>query len=123
VVLSALLVLPSVLFVTANVLKNELGVGGSSTVLATLADPQDVGNGVITAVVLVGPVLALAVILVPILRLRLGRSRDVVEVTVTIRVRWGNLAVAGAAGLMLAILGGYLLVENVDCWFGPSVVC
>ena len=70
-----------------------------------------------------GPILALILVLLPLVRLRVGRSPESVEASVTVRLRWGQLAVAGVALAVLAILFAYLIVENGDCWFGPTVAC
>ena len=121
--LGGLLVLPGVLFVVANVLKYELGFPALADALGPLAEPRGVVEGVVTAVVVLGPVLALAVALAPIVRLRTARSRDGLEATVSLRVRRANLLVAGLAFTLLTILGAYLFAENASCWFGSSVAC
>jgi hypothetical protein len=121
--LGGLLVLPAVLFVVANVLKYELGFPALADALGPLAEPRGVVEGVVTAVVVLGPVLALAVALAPIVRLRTARSRDGLEATVSLRVRRANLVVAGLAFTVLTILGAYLFAENAGCWFGSSVAC
>lgn len=121
--LGGLLVLPSVLFVAANVLKHEFRFPALADALGPLAEPRGVAEGVVTAVVLLGPILAVAVVLAPIVRLRTARSRDALEATLSLRVRRANLAVAGVAFITLAVLGGYLFAENAECWFGSSLAC
>ncbi len=121
--LGGLLVLPSVLFVVANVLKHQLGFPALAEALGPLAEPRGAGGGLVTAAVLLGPVAALVVVLAPILGLRMARSRDALEATVSLRVRRVNLVVAGVALSMLVVLGGYLFAENASCWFGSSVAC
>ncbi len=121
--LGGLLVLPSALFVAANVLKHELGIPALADRLGWFAEPGDIGAAGVTAVVLFGPVLALIVVLVPIVRLRMTRSKDALEATVALRVRPANLAVAGVSLAVLALLGAYLVSENANCWFGSSGHC
>ena len=121
--LGGLLLLPSVLFVAANVLKHELGFPALADALGALAEPRGVAEGVVTAVVILGPILALTVVLVPIVRLRMTRSRDELEATVSLRIRRANLMVAGVAFAVIAVLGAYLFAENASCWFGSSVAC
>ena len=118
-----LLVLPSALFVAANVLKHELGIPALADRLGWFAEPGDIGATGVTAVVLFGPVLALIVVLVPIVRLRMSRSNGELEAAVALRVRAANLAVAAVAFAVLALLAGYLFSENASCWFGSSVRC
>jgi hypothetical protein len=121
--LDGLLLLPSVLFVVANVLKYELGLPALAGALGPLAEPRGLAEVVVSVVVLLGPVVAAIVALAPIVRLRWGRSSDVLEATLSLRYRRGNLVVAGIAFAVLAALGGYLLAENASCWFGSSVAC
>lgn len=121
--LAGLLVLPSVLFTAANLLKHGLGIEWLADALGQLAEPGDIMTTGHTALVLGGPVLALLLVLPSVVRFRAGRSPDVVEATVALRLRWAHLAVAGVALTVLAILFAYLIVENGDCWFGPTVAC
>ncbi len=121
--LGGLLLLPAVLFVAGNMLKHELGLPALADALGPLAEPEGVAEGVVTAVVLLGPVLAMMVVLAPIVRLRTARSRSTLEATVSLRVRPANLIVAGVAIGVLAVMGGYLLAENAGCWFGSTVAC
>lgn len=116
--------LPAVAFVAANVLKYGFGVGALSDALGPFAEP---GEGpmdvVVTALVLVGPVVALAIALLPIVRLRLGRSNGTVEAAVSLRLERARVATALVALTVLAVLAGYLVAENADCWFGAATRC
>lgn len=123
-VLAAALVLPGVAFVAANVLKHELGVDALSKVLGPFAEPgRGAMNVVVTALVLVGPVLAVAIALVPVARLRLARSDGMVEAAVSLRLEWARVAVAIVAFAVLAVLAGYLFAENAACWLGSARAC
>lgn len=116
--------LPAVAFVAANVLKYGLGVHALSNVLGSFAEPgEGPVNLVVTALVLVGPLVAIAIALVPILRLRLGRSHGTVEAAFSLRLEWSRVAVALVALAVLAILTGYLAAENAQCWFGSARAC
>ena len=115
-VLAAALVLPAVAFVAANVLKYGFGVDAVSNVLGRFAEPgEGAFNIVVTALVLLFPVVALAIALLPIVRLRLGRSDGTVEAAVSLRLEWARLAVALVALTVLAVLAGYLAAENAAC--------
>jgi hypothetical protein len=123
-VLAGVLVLPAVAFVAANVLKYGLGVDAPSNVLGPFAEPgEGVPNVVVTALVLVGPVVAVALTLAPIVRLRLGRSDGTVEAAVSLRLEWARVAIALVALAVLAGLAGYVVAENSACWWGAAVRC
>ncbi len=123
-VLAAALVLPAVAFVAANVLKYGFGVDAVSNVLGRFAEPgEGASDIVVTALVLLGPVLALAIALLPIVRLRLGGSDGTVEAAVSLRLEWARLAVALVALAALAALAGYLAAENAACWLGSARTC
>lgn len=118
------LVLPAVAFVAANVLKYGLRVDALSNVLGSFAEPgEGPVNVVVTALVLLGPVVAVAIALVPIVRLRLGRSDGRVEAAFSLRLEWARLAIALVALAVLAILAGYLAAENAPCWLGSATRC
>jgi hypothetical protein len=122
--LAGALVLPAVVFVAANVLKYGLGMDALSNVLGPFAEPGEGPlNVVVTALVLVGPVVALALVLVPIVRLRLGRSDGTVEATVSLRLEWARLAIALVALGVLAVLAGHIAAENAACWLGAARAC
>jgi heme/copper-type cytochrome/quinol oxidase subunit 2 len=123
-VLAAALVVPAVAFVAANVLKHGFGVDALSNVLGRFAEPGDGAfNVVVTALVLVGPVVAVAIVLVPIVRLRLGRSDGTAEAAVSVRLEWPRLAIVLVAIAVLAVLATYLAAENAACWLGSARSC
>jgi hypothetical protein len=80
-------------------------------------------NVVVTALVLVGPVVAVAVALVPIVRLRLSRSDGTVEAAVSLQFEWTRVTIGLVALAVLAVLAGYLVAENAACWLGSAVRC
>jgi hypothetical protein len=123
-VLAAALVLPAVAFVAANVLKYAFGVDALSNALGPFAEPgEGPMNVVVTALVILGPVIAAAIALVPILRLRLGRSDGTVEAAVSLRLAWARVGIALVALAVLAVLAGYVVVENYACWLGSARAC
>lgn len=123
-ILAGTLVLPAVAFVSANVLKYGFGVDALSNGLGRFAEPGEGAFSIlVTALVLIGPVVAVAIALVPIVRMRLGRSDGTVEAAVSLRVDWARVAVALVALAVLAVLAGYLAAENAPCWFGSARAC
>jgi hypothetical protein len=122
-ILAAVLVLPAALFVGANVLKYGLGIDGPYDVLGPLTDPPKGAGNVVTAIVLVGPVIGLAIALSPVLRLRFAYPDGEVQGSVSLRLRWVNIAIAVVALGVLAVLFGHILAENAACWFGNETYC
>jgi hypothetical protein len=123
-VLAAALVLPAVAFVSANVLKYGFGVDALSNGLGRFAEPGEGAlNILVTALVLLGPAVAVAITLVPIVQLRLGRSDGAVEAAVSLRLDWARVAVALVALAVLVALAGYLVAENAACWLGSATRC
>lgn len=121
---AAVLLVPAVLFVGANLMKYGLGVNALSDALGPFAEPKDgAADAIVTGLVLVGPVVALVLALAPIVRVRLGRSNGAVEAAVSIRLRWTHIGIAFVALSVLFVLGGYVVVENVPCWFGDATAC
>jgi len=122
-ILAAVMVLPAALFVGANILKYGLGVDGPYGALGPLTDPPRGAGNVVTAIVLVGPVIGLTFALWPVLRLRLSHPDGQVQATVSLRLRWVNIAIAVVALGVLAVLFGHILAENAACWFGSDTFC
>jgi heme/copper-type cytochrome/quinol oxidase subunit 2 len=123
-VLAGALVLPAIAFVAANLLKYGFGVDALSDTLGPFAEPgEGPMNVVVTALVILGPVIAAAIALVPILRLRLGRSDGTVEAVVSLRLEWARVAIALIALAVLAVLAGYVAAENSACWLGSARAC
>jgi hypothetical protein len=122
-ILAAALVLPAALFVGANVLKYGLGIDGPYDVLGRFTDPPKSMGNLVTAIVLIGPVVGLALAGWPVLRLRFAHPDGEVQATVSLRLRWVNIAIAVVALGVLAVLFGHILAENAACWFGSDTFC
>ena len=120
---AAVLVLPAAMFAGANTLKYGLGVDGPYDWLGPLTDPPRSTTDLVTAIVLIGPAIGLAIALWPVVRMRFGHAEHEVSATLTVRLRWANLAVAAVALGVLAILFGHILAENAACWFGSDPYC
>jgi len=105
--LGGLLILPALLFMTASVLKYELGVpflyDGVEPLLGRLDSP----------VVLLGGLLSAAVInILAVVRLDCRREAERLVGTIAIETRGFNLIVLGISALLLGGLLGYLFLEN-----------
>jgi hypothetical protein len=118
-----LLLAPAALFVTANVLASGFGRPGLADTLGPFATPRGAAEVVVSAVVVLGPLAALALEVARLLRVDTGGQGGRVWVTLEVRTAWANVAVAVVAGAILAGLAGYLVTENADCWFGAALRC
>jgi hypothetical protein len=109
------LLAPPLFFVTASLLKYELGVGFLFGPLeALMAEParRHVFNLVSPVVFLGGLCLALALNAYAVLRLNVARERGALVGVVRIEIKALNVAVAASSLLLLATLVGYSLLEH-----------
>ena len=94
--------LPAFYFVTGMVLKHELGLVPTAQIY------------VFSPIVLVGGLaLALGLSRPLVLRLKLEKGDRAVTLSATLLRRPWNLLVVGGSGLFLAVLVGYVIVENL----------
>lgn len=118
VLFALLLCLPSLVFVTANVLAFELGLPGIYDALEpAIAPASDLFESLVALVVVLGPLAALALIAVDLLRAGVDRRVDGAVLRVEIRLAWRHLTVAGLAICLLGAIGLYLFLENVRLGF------
>jgi hypothetical protein len=118
-----LLLAPATLFVTANVLEYGFGRPGLADAFRPFATPRGATEVLVSVVVVLGPLAALVLELVSLLRIDTGRLDGRLRFTLEVRTAWVNVAVAAVAGAMLVGLAGYLVTENADCWFGAALRC
>lgn len=119
---ATLLVVPAAVFVTANVLQHELGVGRAATWLDPLFETSGIG-WLASAIVLAGPVAALLLAISRFLPIRLVRDGDAWEVRIRVRPdRWA-IAIAAVSLAVGGTLAAYLVVENLACVAGIAERC
>jgi hypothetical protein len=108
--LALLLVLPTTTFVILSVLAYELGVIGLQPVIEPIlvALPS---LELVNLFVMVAPMLALAVALVPLVGIGLSRSGRELLLTFALRARGPNLAVIGLSLLVGAIATWHHVIE------------
>jgi formate-dependent nitrite reductase membrane component NrfD len=113
-----LLLIPVALFITASVFKYAVGIPLLYEGLGFLADPRQLPwyNRVSPILFLLGPLVAAAVNLAAIIKLDARREDDRVVTTITFTPRRLNVVVTVISLVLLALLVGYLLAENL----GPS---
>ena len=110
-----ILLLAPLFFVTASLLKYELGIGFLFDPLeAVLSEPgrRYVFNLVSPVVFLGGVILALVLNAYAVLRLDVGREEGAFVGTVRLEVRLWNIVVVAVSLLLLVTLVGYFFAEN-----------
>jgi hypothetical protein len=121
-VLATVLLAPSAIFVTANVLQYGLGVDGAADwfdplfALPTLA-------WILTVFILAGPAVSFLLAASWLLPFRLERDGDAWEVRIRVRPDGWALAVAATSLLVGGILAGHLIAENLACMIGLRPSC
>jgi hypothetical protein len=110
-----LLLIPVALFITASIFKYAVGIPLLYEGLGFLADPRQLPwyNRVSPILFLLGPLVAAAVNLAAVIKLDARREDDRVVATITFTPRRLNVVVAVISLVLLALLVGYLLAENL----------
>jgi DNA-binding XRE family transcriptional regulator len=114
-IVAAVLMLPGLLFVSANLLKFSIGWSAPYDFAARLGAGWSVAPALISPVVIAGgPAIALALIAAVAVRLRTERTAETFSVTgVEVAAEPLPLGVALCAGAALAVLCAYLAAENL----------
>lgn len=124
VLVGAIAVLPSLLFVAANLLKYGLGVDQPYRALEPVIEsPSWAVSALVIVLVLGGPLASLALSLVPIVRLRAQREASLLVGTVALKLSWPHLAIGALSLTLLGILGAHLVAENLPCLTGAAEAC
>lgn len=112
-----LLALPTGYFILINVL-NETGIAGpfnaSQPLLENLGIRQSLGWN-INLLIALGPVIALAISLFQILKIKFHFSKEQIDFSAQVQLKWFPLLVAALSAGLLAILFIYLFAENCNC--------
>jgi hypothetical protein len=113
--LGLLLLIPIALFTTASLLKYAAGVPVLYDGLGFFADPRQLPwyERASPFLFLGGPLAAAALSLGAIVKLDVRREDNQVVTTVTLTPRLLNLTVAILSVVLLAILAGYIVAENL----------
>jgi hypothetical protein len=123
-VLATLVVLPSALFVGASFLKYSFGMPWLYERLGDFANPRtSVEDGIVTTLVLFGPIVAAVLALWPVVRVRLAHREGTIDAGVSLRLAWWNVAVGVFALGLLALLVGHLAADAIACAAGATHTC
>ena len=117
-----LLLLP-VLFVLHNTLTYNAGLGYPLQAAIESTFPTSLFDAISPALILGGPLLAVALKSAILLRITLKRDGDDLLSTIRLRRSPWNIAVVAAAGLLVATVTAYLIGENWACLTGAQAVC
>ena len=122
--LAVALLVPAVLFVTVNLLRYQVGVAQPYDTLSPL---WSTGVGAyqlaFNATVLLGPVIAMTIAAVAVLRVRFARTNAGSNVAMTIRRRWPEIGVLAFGAALVGVMGIYLIAENLPCIRGRQLYC
>lgn len=119
----ALLVIP-VTFVLVNVWQYELGLGLLFNPYDLVYGRSDVLDMVLDVLIIFGPVVAIALNLLPTVRavrIRLAETTFVIEIPR--KISGGTIALVIVGALFMAIMFGYALAENWECIIGLRAYC
>jgi hypothetical protein len=121
-VVAAIAVAPSVLFLAANVVQYGLGVRGAADWMNPIFEQAGIG-WIVTGIILAGPIVCFLLAASRLLPLRLRRDGDAWEVHLRVRADVWALALVAVSGLSGGILAGHLLAENLACMIGVAAGC
>ena len=112
-----LLALPTGYFILINLL-NEMGIVGpynaSQSLLENLGIRQSLGWN-INLLIAFGPVIALAISLFQVLKIKFHFSKEQIDFSAQLKLKWFPLLVAALSAGFLVILLIYLFAENCNC--------
>jgi hypothetical protein len=120
-VVATIAVLPATIFLAAHVLEYVLGIG-SAVWLDRYFEFPVLGRPLV-ALVLVGPVVALALAASWLLPVRLIRDGDAWEIRLRVRVDVWALGIALLAAIVGGFLIGHVAIENLACVIGVPSAC
>lgn len=122
---SAFLAVP-LLFIAVNILEYELGVPVPWNPFESIYEGSDHTplRFFFDALIVFGPLAGLAVLVVPLTRINWSLNRDGVAFSISVRrggaVTLGMIAVGITA---IAVLGTYVVAENLPCILGREIRC
>lgn len=116
--IGVVLIAPSLLFVLANILKFNLDAGYLyDGIFGPLFRTSGLVEGIVTSLVILGPLACLFIAVVTNVHLELRRGSGVVRANVALRKSTPGVALSLISVLVLVALGAYLITENLGCLF------
>ena len=112
-----LLALPTGYFILINLL-NEIGIAdpynASQPLLENLGIRQSLGWN-INLLISFGPIIALIISVFQVLKIKFHFSKEQIDFSARLQLKWFPLLVAALSAGLLAILFIYLFAENCNC--------
>lgn len=119
----SIFLLYSFAFILFNVLYYSLGLNIWNPFLGLESAEPTLVNGLLNMLVVLGPAVALAFFLLPLLNVRLDIRGDQLA-TITVQRGSGlSLALMGLCLLAFGIFAVYLIAENLPCLLGAQAIC
>lgn len=109
----AALMAPTALFVVGSLLAYQLGIGAVNLAMESVNSWLAAQPRIVDLVLVLAPLLALLVAVVPLVRLELRQGESGREVMIAIRLKLLNLAVGVVALAVGALLVWHIVVESV----------
>ena len=121
---AGLLMIPAMLFVTANLLKYQAGLAQPYDVLAPIWSTDVAAyQAAFDSLVLLGPLAAMALVARSVVGLSFARRDGGWVASLSVEKRWPRIALIGSGLLLLGVMGLYLIAENLPCILGRQVLC
>ena len=120
-----LLLLPA-LFIALNVLEYELGIPIAWNPFDAIYDGRESSllTYIVDALIVLGPVLGVAALVIPLTRVRLNSDGHGFALTVAVqKTSWGHIGLIVLSVSTIVVMGMYLVAENLPCILGQQTTC
>ena len=125
-VVGFLLLLVPALFIAVNVLEYELGIPIAWNPFDAVYDGRESSllTYVVDAFIVLGPVLGVAALVIPLTRVKINSDGHGFALTVAVqKTSWAHIGLIVLSVLTIAIMGMYLVAENLPCILGQQTTC
>ena len=120
-----LLLLPA-LFIALNVLEYELGIPIAWNPFDAIYDGRESSllTYIVDALIVLGPVLGVAALVIPLTRVRLNSDGHGFALTVAVqKTGRGYIGLIVLSVSTIVVMGMYLVAENLPCILGQQTTC
>ena len=126
VVIGFVLLLVTALFIAANVLEYELGIPITWSPFHAIYDSNESSllTYFVDGLIVFGPLFGFAALVVPLIRVRWFADEQMFALTTSIqKTSWIHLWMIAIYMITFAVLGTYLMAENLPCVLGQRTIC
>jgi hypothetical protein len=116
--IALLFAFPTAYFILIAILKEWLGINGPFDALQPTLEQWGIKESIgwnINLLILFGPVIALAIAVLQVLKVNIHFSKEQFDFHVQVKTRWFPILVAAFSAGLLALLFFYLIGENCNC--------